>query len=240
MAANAHDVIPMPTGTITIPVDDTIPKMIMEAQRLVAFSKEFVIDCPELKEAAGSDLTVIRKMIKTADENRMKLTRPLDDAKKGIMTVYKSVTDLLDEADGIYKNKIKAYDAAEREKAMQLQRQLEEQARKEREKLARKVAEAEKAGQVEQAAALQIVAETVVAPIINTAPPKVSGVSSRKNWKGRVTDRLALIKAVAAGQVPDDVIEINDAALNRYAKAHESRLSFPGVEAYNDPTITTR
>jgi hypothetical protein len=63
--------------------------------------------------------------------------------------------------------------------------------------------------------------------IVQTEPPKTSGMSSKKGYIPSIHNRLALIKAVASGAVPDGVLDINLGALKKLANA--GMLNIPGV-----------
>lgn len=75
------------------------------------------------------------------------------------------------------------------------------------------------------------------APVM-PAKVQVSGMSSRTNYKARVTDFMALVKAVAAGKVQMEVLQANESALNALAKIQaKTGPLLPGVEAYGE-TVT--
>jgi len=62
-------------------------------------------------------------------------------------------------------------------------------------------------------------------------PPKVEGVSYRVTWDAEVTDLLALVQAVAAGQVPLKVLQPDMTVLRGMATALKDSLVLPGVQA---------
>lgn len=97
---------------------------------------------------------------------------------------------------------------------------------------------------LKDAAAMRRQAETVKERpiVVKTEAPTVgvsraAGVRDNTTWSAVVTDEAALIEAVFQGEVPRDVLMIDQVRLNRYARElHELVNAWPGVEA----TSTTR
>lgn len=136
---------------------------------------------------------------------------------------------------------------------------LEEDARKKREAEEAKARALEEAGNVEKAeatrrasedkakvtaqraAALRHVKDTwPTAPIVHREAPKTLGVHTVTRWSARVVDKSALIKAVAAGQVPETVLVPDMVALNRMAVALKEQLNYPGVVPESTQTESVR
>jgi len=112
------------------------------------------------------------------------------------------------------------------------QARLEEEARKAAEEAALAQAVAlESNGH--KAAAEAVIAVPVVAPSVYVpkTTPTGFGNATRRTWGAEVTDLMALVKAVAAGQVPIQAIEPNAVFLNQQARALKSALSYPGVRS---------
>ena len=125
-------------------------------------------------------------------------------------------------------------------KRQELQRQAELEARRvEEESRANAAVVAEETGATEEE-----VAEIINAPSMAVAAPvdpvyvKAAGISTRENYKARVTDLRKLCLAVAKGQVPISYVEANMTALNARAKADKLTMAVPGVVAYNDPIVS--
>jgi hypothetical protein len=99
----------------------------------------------------------------------------------------------------------------------------------------------EKEGRVEEAEAI-ISTPVDVAPVsVASNVPRVSGVSKpRDNWKAEVTSLMLLVKAVAEGKVPLQMIQANESALNRMAGTLKSELRYPGVKVTNNPKSAFR
>lgn len=81
-----------------------------------------------------------------------------------------------------------------------------------------------------------------VMPVIAT-PPAESSLATREDWFFTVTDPMAIIKAVAEGALPADVIIINQSRLNEYAdELKELMRTWPGgtVDFKKVPISTRR
>ena len=86
-----------------------------------------------------------------------------------------------------------------------------------------------------QAAMVQVVPTAVL-----TAAPKIAGISGKTKWKGRVTDRVRLIKFVAENPQYAELLEPNESAINRLASALKATLKIDGVEIYEERQIAAR
>jgi hypothetical protein len=69
-------------------------------------------------------------------------------------------------------------------------------------------------------------------PSAALSPTKVDGVSSRTTYAAVVTDLMALVRAVAAGQAPIECLQPDEKFLGAQARAFKkSGFIFPGVQA---------
>ncbi|AOJ69362.1 hypothetical protein [Burkholderia savannae] len=135
-----------------------------------------------------------------------------------------------------------AREAAAQAEAQAIQRQAEQAAAAgDVESAARLNAEAE--SRVEQGAAevatLQTTATLVTAPVV-AAPVRTAGVSTRKVWKAEVSDKLALIRYVAAHPEYVDLLDANMPAVNKIALALKKNCPLDGVHVFEDDVIAAR
>lgn len=72
-------------------------------------------------------------------------------------------------------------------------------------------------------------AASIVAPTVQIDIPKVAGLSTRKAYKAKVTDLLALVKAIAEGRAPLAYVMANEPVLNKMASALKEQMDIPGV-----------
>lgn len=85
---------------------------------------------------------------------------------------------------------------------------------------------------LQAAEASRLAAETMpTAPVVHMASPKVAGVSTREVWSAEVTDKLALIQAVAAGEAPAELLEVSMVTANKLAKALKGGMNYAGLKA---------
>ncbi len=151
-------------------------------------------------------------------------------AHKAITAAESKLLTPLDDARRIVEAKALAYEDAARRAAEEEQRRLAALAQKaEEERLIAEAIAADAAGDAELAEA--IVSEPVSAPVVHVAPAvaKVAGVSSRGVWKAEVTDKLALVRFVAANPSWLHLLEAEMSALNGLAKSQKGQLQIPGV-----------
>lgn len=104
---------------------------------------ELEIDSPAALDVASEELRRLVARKKEIEELRLSLTRPIDEAKKRIMDLFRAPTDRLSEAEGMLRKGIVAYQVKEREEADRKRREAEATARAERERLEREQAAAE-------------------------------------------------------------------------------------------------
>lgn len=159
-----------------------------------------------------------------------------DPAKQGICAstyaAWKSACALRDrvcgrytEAKQILSRKMGAWWNAEQERLAEERRKQEEQARADEvarlkaEGATKKEVEAVKSGKV----AVPLPPAPVAAPTVGRKPVVY--------WSAEVTDKMALVKAVAAGKVPLMALEANMTYLNGQAKLLKSEFAVPGVAA---------
>lgn len=97
---------------------------------------------------------------------------------------------------------------------------------------------AQEAAQAEADANEMTALITTAAPVQTSA--KVSGISTSKSWKARITDKEALVKHIADHPELLDWIEIKMTGINGMAKALKQNMQIPGVEAYPDISVSAR
>lgn len=127
--------------------DLTQSKELVQATRIAESAHELAtqlhIESPAELDVAGDELRRLVARKKDIEELRLSLTRPIDEAKKRIMDLFRVPTDRLAEAEGMLRKSIVTYQSAEREKAEKARREAEAAARAERERLERERAAAE-------------------------------------------------------------------------------------------------
>lgn len=233
----------------------------LAANSALLVAQSFIIDSPEVYEAAGVELREIAGRMKRIEEARLSITRPMDAAKKAVMDLFAKPMETLQQADKALRASMLAWKRAEDERIARERAAAEAAARAERERIEREEREAreraaalaaqgdaEAAAQAEaeaEAAAEAVALAEVAPPVVVEAVAKVEGVATRKVWKAEVVDFSALVKAAAAGLERGDAtllayLEANTTALNGVAKAMKDAARIPGVRVYADETLAVR
>lgn len=94
--------------------------------------------------------------------------------------------------------------------------------------------------QEEEAAAIELAASVITAPVAHVAQVAAAGTSIRETWKARCLDKAALVKFVAVNPQFLNLLDVNDAALNQLAKAMKDSMNIGGCEAYIERGIASR
>lgn len=161
-----------------------------------------------------------RDHIAVLENSRKAAQKPYDEKVKTIRAYYKPLTDAL---DGLRKRADELVNAYQTEKARKT--------REEAERLRREADEKEKAASddaaQQEAARLAARAEQTEATG-RTIGGDTSNGYMRKDWTVHVRNRSALIKAVAAGEIDETILTVDEAALKKMAQAGIE--SVPGVE----------
>ncbi len=217
--------------SITVTVTPTLLQHQPVVSRILAIAETFrEIDCPEMEQAAADEYRIANKYDKDLEAERKSFTDPFDQAKKRLMDTYRPLHEALGQAKEIIKGGMHRYQAKVEAERRRVEAEMQERARKEQARLQKQAEAAAAKGKVEVAEALQAKAETVQAPVLaKRAAP--AGVSSFTTWSAEVTDKMALIKAVAAGQASEALLEVNMTVANKLATAMKEAFLIPGLAA---------
>lgn len=177
---------------------------------------------------------------KHGEEQRVEFTKPLNEVIKKINAVFKSKLDPIDALRTRLKNTMAAYGRAELtwKREEQAKREAEERRKREEEQIAKAQA-AEQKGEHK-------VADAIISKPIETPKVVVSGAtdaahsSTKVMWSARIIDKMAFIKAVAAGTIGDRFLIIDEIAVKKAAKEIGKEMKWPGVETFEDVQIGNR
>lgn len=226
-----------------------IPKEAIELSEKAALAldqsgKLVIVDDEGYQHAAGV-LKGYKSQAKELTAKRKELTGPLDVTKKGIMDFFRKPLTFLEDAERVikkgmivYQDDLEAKRKAEQErldKIAEKERKYQEDLAKKRLATAEKNADEERVEEVKDE--IEEIQTATVAPIVDAEKPKAAGVSTRVVWSGEVTDKMALIKAVAAGTAPATLLDVNSKVLNQMARAMKEHLQYPGIKANGKKTI---
>lgn len=233
----------MTTELITAPIPTEI-----DTTRVSSLGQEISVRCKALAVIDSQDKAdEAGRIIKDAAKVKGIVEAELDPVRVATHRAWKSACDIINRhlsfTDDVkaLSGRVAGYITAEREKAERARREAEAKARAEaeaaakaeRDRLIEQAAEMEKQGMTKAAERTMKEAEKVeAAPIQVQAPivpdaPKVSGLTTRDNWKARLID---------IGQVPREYLCFDQKAADAFARATKGTKNVPGIEFYNDPS----
>lgn len=216
-----------------------VKALVQKATDIHASAEAFKVTNATDYEEAAVALKAVKARQKELKELRESITRPMLTALEAARGLFRKPESVLDNAERLYKRAMADYDEQQEQQRREAQRKLDEEAERERRRLAQRAERAAAKGDVDKATALQERAAMTVAPIIQQEAPAVAGIARRENWRAEVTDLGALVRGVAAGQVPLAAVEANRTFLNGQARALRAELRYPGVRAIHERTIAS-
>ena len=206
---------------------------------LMAKAEGFEISTADQYSASGELLKEIKRQQKQTTASRTEITRPMDEAKRRVMELFKPVSEQLGNAETTIKAAMTEFAQAEQRRQADEQARLDAIARKERERIERRAADARDKGQAEKADVLDQNAAATLPPKAEPVA-KTDGVHTVTTWSAAVDDMATLIKAAAADPAIAAYLIPDMKALNAAAKAAKERLSIPGVRAVSSTTVAAR
>lgn len=190
-------------------------------------------------EDAAAFLVEIKKRSKQMKE----YWKPSKDAAKAaharICEQEKAMLAPMERAEKTIKAGMARYQTAEAEARREAERKAIKRQRIERDRLMNEAAEAEQAGDMHGAVISMAMAEMVEdmkASVLVAEPAKAVGTTVSKRWKARVVDEAA-VPAYVNGM---ELRKINQTALDALARMSKGEASIPGVEFYQDTTISVK
>lgn len=177
-------------------------------------------------------------------KDRLELVRkPAYDALEAVYALIRDVDTPMKKGEEVITQKMAEY---KREESRQIAA-----ANAERDRLARDAEEARRkaeSAQTEAVAnllkrkALAVEAKIEMATTVLSAHAENSSTRTVKMW--RVVNLKALLAAIVAGDIPEDVIQINSAQMGDYFRGDDANKSmmrtWPGIEVYEDVQIASR
>jgi len=142
-------------------------------------------------------------------------------------------------AETLVKNKMLTFAQEQERLRQEAERKLQAEAEKKRQEALAKAEKAREEGKEAKAEKYEDKAAAVVAPQLAPSFDKGSAVIT-KRWHAEVTDLMALVKAIAAGQAPIILVEANMVVLNAQARSLKENMAFPGVKAVGEEDLSTR
>ncbi len=208
---------------------------------LVLRAQEFSIESQEHYEKAADFLRDCKTMQKDIRETMDPAVKKAHEAHKAVTSIRSKLLDPIDQAESVVKRKMGAWIEEQERAAREERLRLEQEARKaEEERRLREAAELEARG--EAAAADDVLAAPIVAPVILPEVQKATaeGTSTRKRYTARVVDTTAFLRAVVAHPHLAGLAVPNQQALDALAASLKEALSIPGVELKVETVIAAK
>ena len=202
-----------------------------ETTELVNYAEMIVVSNDEENAAANDFLSTIKAMSKEIDATFDPILKQQKAAMDETRAQKKRHQDPLLNAEIICKGKMKEFFLAQEKIRREAQAKIDEEARKETERLKKEADAAEKAGNTEQAAALTAAASVVQTNRAEAAPATALKGSVMKYWTYRIVD---------ASLIPRAYLTPNTKMLEAQAKATKDTLPIPGIEFYQETTIVAK
>jgi len=197
---------------------------------LVEVARSFQVTDDYQYGEAMEQVAYIKGQKKMLDDERTDLVKPLNDTVKKINDRYRAPISACDEAEKILKKSCVVYvDAKEA---------LAKKAREE----AQALADAEHAKAVAEAEANGEDATMLVSVVVETEQeaPKVAGTSVKKTWVATVNNKMDLIKFVVANPAFENLLEVDNSALQKMVKAMGSSFNIGGCSAKQETSLSSR
>lgn len=224
--------------------EERVPEVSVAAKRLRAMSDKVhsleVVDEDSYREAANylESVDAITKVIESITEE---FRKPAYDYYKKVLATKKSLVEPGEEAKKYLRAQMTSY-VQEQER---IRREEEERLRIEAQKEAEAKAEAELEAALEKGdeVAAELAIEKASAPQeveTEDLTPQVEGVSYRSTWKASLTSIRDLCKAVANGEAPERLVQLNTSEANGMARALKDEMKVPGLKAVEHKTLVKR
>lgn len=79
-----------------------------------------------------------------------------------------------------------------------------------------------------------------VPPPIQSSNAQLSTSARRTVWKYEVTDMMATLRAVVAGRIPLEAVQINDQFMCEQVEKYRTSIRYPGIRVFEDVAVTIR
>jgi hypothetical protein len=165
--------------------DESTLKKIMAGYQTIA---KVVVNDSESSLFAQELVTGWKKEQKRLLDERMDITRDLDNAKKKIIALYAPSQAMLDQMIEHLSGRVIAYDKKIRDEAAEAQRKIDEEVERKRQADLKLAEKARARGDADKAEEFELRAETRVAPVVQTTSAVAPGRSMPEVFSFEVVD----------------------------------------------------
>ena len=226
--------------TDTVAQDPKVQALDDAAIAILNDAEKFAITTHDEYNAAADMLRPIKTRQRELNDLRLSLTRPLDQAKAGVMTLFKPAGDRLAKAEQVIKAAMVGFTREVERKRREAEDAARALAAKEEQRLRKLEDAARERGDENRAEQFADRAASVPVPIVAAEKPQAAGIAMQTRWRAEVYDKLTLIRAIAEGRAPLGAVEPNMVLLNAQARSLKGEMAIPGVKAVADEGIAAR
>ncbi len=208
----------------------------------LATATGFVVDSEAAFHVADTVQTEMKAAVKQLNDERLQITRPIDDFKQQFLDAAKPAIDNFTAAAKCYTDQMSAYRRQQREKAeaarleserlLRLERERQEAAaRKLEEKAATlKTAAAQEKAKQEAAEIRQVAAMMPETVALSAPEPQTVASNVATIWKAEVLNPVEFIQWLITRPEWMTCIQFKDAEMNRLARQMRDAIPVPGVK----------
>lgn len=181
---------------------------------------------------AGEIMMTIKAIRKKITETFKPIKQKMDAAKQEVLDQERAADAPLKEAEALLSPQIVAWNREQERLRQEEENRLREEARKqEEERRLQEAILAEQSGQKEEAEAIMETPVQVAPVVVPKSVPKVAGMSIRENWKFKITNERL---------IPREYLKVDEVKIGQVVRALKSATNIPGVEVYNEGTVSGR
>jgi hypothetical protein len=223
-------------GNEAINITPEIDEIDHQALAIPEQAKLIQVTSNDSMQLADNTVNAINDFIKRVDEHYKPMADQAFKSHRLITSRWKEVKQPLEDAKTYLVSQVKSYQRKLEEIRQAEEHRLREEARKQEEE--RRLAEAlqaEQEGNEEEAQAILEEEIYVPPPVVKVEAPKVDNRKYRTIPRGRVTNKMLLIKFVAQNPALADLLDINQSQINNKAKAMGKEINkIPGIEYWEE------
>lgn len=205
--------------------------LLRRANSRLVMAERFEIKTPAQYALAAEELSAVKARAKELESQRMAITRPLDVAKKNVMDLFRAPLALLDRAETIYKDRLKAFAAEQARIAAEERLRLEAAADEERKRLTDQAAAEQAAGNTGVAAVLEQMGAMIIAPEPASAVPKVDTLSSRESWSFEIENEAV---------IPREFLSVDLRKIRAIVNVQKASTRIDGVRVFRDDVLASK
>lgn len=188
-----------------------------QSLKLEQYATALIITSDGDVKGATNDLSIISGLKKAIEEKRKEYTQPINDHLKAVNEAFKSLTEPLDRADKITRDKVLEY-RAEQDRQRQ---EAEEIARLEREAAERRAA---------------LTGEPVAAPeVVEASAPAPNHYRAEMGSLGKMV--VHKWEVIDFSLVPDQYKKIDAGEVTAVVKASKGKITIPGIRIWGEETL---